>query len=66
MPENAEVLSVEFKINLLKPANTDKLIAVGKVLQSGKKLIICEGYMYNQTEERLIAKMTATMIAIVP
>ncbi|WP_390882531.1 hotdog family protein [Chryseobacterium paludis] len=32
MPENAEVLSVEFKINLLKPANTDKLIAVGKVL----------------------------------
>lgn len=66
MPENAEVLSVEFKINLLKPANTNKLIAVGKVLQSGKKLTICEGYVYDQTEERLIAKMTATMIAIIP
>lgn len=33
MPENAEVLSVEFKINLLKPVNTNKLIAVSKVLQ---------------------------------
>lgn len=66
MPENAEVLSVEFKINLLKPANTNKLVAIGKVLQSGKKLTICEAYVYDSLEERLIAKMTATMIAIFP
>lgn len=53
MPENAEVLSVEFKINLLKPTNTDKLIAVGKVLQSGKKLTICEGYMYESNRRKI-------------
>lgn len=64
MPENAEVLSVEFKINFMKPAKTDQLIAIGKVLQSGKTLTICEGYVYDSTEEKLIAKMQATMIAI--
>lgn len=64
MPENAEVLTVEFKVNFLKPANTDKLIAIGKVLQSGKRLTVCEGYVYDSNEEKLIAKMTATMIAV--
>lgn len=64
MPENSEVLSVEFKINFMKPAKTDQLIAIGKVLQSGKTLTICEGYVYDSTEEKLIAKMTATMITV--
>ncbi|MEI2273129.1 PaaI family thioesterase [Sphingobacterium sp. ML3W] len=64
MPENTEVLSVEFKINFMKPAKTDKLIAIGKVLQAGRTLTVCEGYVYDSNEEKLIAKMTATMIAI--
>ncbi|MCW1962623.1 PaaI family thioesterase [Chryseobacterium viscerum] len=64
MPENANVLTVEFKVNFMKPANTDQLVAIGKVLQAGKTLTICEGYVYDQKEEKLIAKMTATMIAI--
>ncbi|PKF72373.1 PaaI family thioesterase [Chryseobacterium sp. PMSZPI] len=64
MPENAEVLSVEFKINFMKPAKTDKLIAIGKVLQSGKTLTVCEGYVYDSSEEKLLSKMTATMISI--
>ena len=63
MPEGNEVLSVEFKINFLKPANMLKIIAVGTVLQSGKKLTICEGHVYDETMTKLVAKMTATMIA---
>ncbi len=35
MPENVEVLTVEFKVNFLKPAKTNRIIAIGKVLQSG-------------------------------
>lgn len=64
MPDDMEVLSVEFKINFMKPAKTDKLIAIGKVLQSGRTLTICEGYVYDSSEEKLISKMTATMIAV--
>lgn len=62
MPEDKEVLTVEFKVNFMKPAKTDKLIAVGKVLQSGKTLTVCEGYVYDSSGEKLISKMTATMI----
>ena len=62
MPEDKEVLSVEFKMNMLKPANTSKIIAVGSVLQSGKILTVCEGSVYDETKTKLLAKMTATMI----
>ncbi|MCX8534128.1 PaaI family thioesterase [Chryseobacterium luquanense] len=64
MPEDMEILSVEFKINFMKPAKTDNLIAVGKVLQPGRTLTICEGYVYDSSEEKLISKMTATMISV--
>jgi uncharacterized protein (TIGR00369 family) len=64
MPVDKEVLSVEFKVNFLKPAVTKKIIAIGKVIQSGKTLTVCEGNVYDETGEILIARMTATMIAI--
>ena len=64
MPPGKDVLSVEFKINLLKPANTSKIIATGTVLQSGKTLTICEGNVFDETQTKLIARMTATMIAV--
>lgn len=64
MPEDKEVLAVEFKVNFLRPAITDRLVVTGKVLQSGRKLTVCEGYVYDDTETKLIAKMTATMIAV--
>jgi uncharacterized protein (TIGR00369 family) len=59
-----EVLTVEFKVNFLKPANTSKIIAIGKVIQSGKTLTVCEGNVYDESEAILIAKMTATIISI--
>lgn len=60
--EEQEVLSVEFKINFLKPAKGNRLIAVGQVIQAGKTLVICEGTVYNETQEKVVAKMIATMI----
>jgi uncharacterized protein (TIGR00369 family) len=59
-----EVLTVEFKINFLKPAKTNKIIAVGEVTQSGRTLTTCEGTVYNETKDKVLAKMMATMIII--
>ena len=42
MPEDREVLTVEFKVHFLKPAKTDRVIAVGKVVQAGRTLTVCE------------------------
>jgi uncharacterized protein (TIGR00369 family) len=65
MPPDKEVLTVEFKVNFLNPANTAKIIAKGTVLQSGKNLTICEGHVFDETKTKLLAKMSATMIAVV-
>ena len=41
-PEGSEVLTVEFKLNLLAPAAGDLLIARGAVLRAGRTLTVCE------------------------
>ena len=64
MPADREVLTVEFKIQFLKPAKTDRLVAVGEVVQSGRTLTVCEGSVFDATRERVFAKMTATMMAV--
>ena len=63
-PEEKEVLTVEFKVNFLKPANTSRIAAIGKVIQSGKTLTVCEGNVYDDTGEKLIARMTATIMTV--
>jgi uncharacterized protein (TIGR00369 family) len=64
MPADREVLTVEFKINFLKPAKTDGVIAVGQVIQSGRTLTVCDGTVFDATRTRVLAKMTATMMAV--
>ena len=46
MPAGAEVLTVEFKLNLLAPADGDLLVAEGQVLKSGRNLVIARGEVY--------------------
>lgn len=41
MPAGSAVLSVEFKVNLLAPADGDLLRARGRVLRSGRTLTVC-------------------------
>jgi uncharacterized protein (TIGR00369 family) len=64
MPTEREVLTVEFKVHFLKPAKTDRLIAVGQVVQAGRTLTVCEGSVFDATRTRLLARMTATMTAV--
>ena len=42
MDEQSEVLSVEFKINLLRPASGSAFRAVARVLKSGKTLTVVQ------------------------
>jgi uncharacterized protein (TIGR00369 family) len=66
MPENAAVLSVEFKINLMKPAAGTRFRATGKVLKAGRTLSVCSGSVEAQdgTQWSLIALMQATMMCV--
>ena len=42
MPAGASVLSVEYKINLMAPADGERLIATGQVVRAGRTLTVCE------------------------
>jgi uncharacterized protein (TIGR00369 family) len=62
MPEDADVLSVEFKVNLLRPATAARIIATGTVLKNGRTLVVCEGIVTDEAETTIYAKMIGTMI----
>ncbi len=64
MPDDREVLTVEFKVHFLKPAKADQVIAVGQVVQAGRTLTVCEGSVFDATRTRVLARMTATMMAV--
>jgi len=41
-PADSSVLTVEYKINLLAPADGERLVATGRVVKPGRNLTICE------------------------
>jgi uncharacterized protein (TIGR00369 family) len=63
-PAGSEVLSVEFKINLLRPASGERLVARAEVLRSGRTLSVTRADVYSESagEATMIAAMQATMI----
>ena len=64
MPAGSSVLSVEFKMNLLRPAHGDEFVAEGRVLKPGNTLTVarCDVHARTGSESKLIATMLATMI----
>ena len=66
MPPNSEVLSVEFKVNLLRPAKGETFSAVAEVIKSGKTLTVVRADVFSLEEGRrdLVATMLGTMICL--
>jgi len=42
MPAGSSVLSVEYKINLMAPADGERLVASGQVVRPGRTLTVCD------------------------
>jgi uncharacterized protein (TIGR00369 family) len=66
MPADSSVLTVEYKMNLLAPADGENLIARARVLRSGKTLKICAADVYAQKngQEVHCATMLATIMCL--
>ncbi len=66
MPENSDVLSIEFKVNLLSPAIGDHFIAEGKVIRAGKTITVVEGNVYAVSDEKRkhVSTMIGTMMCV--
>jgi uncharacterized protein (TIGR00369 family) len=63
-PAESDVLSVEFKVNLLAPGAGESFVARASVKRAGKRLAVCSADAFAVTagEEKLIATMLATII----
>lgn len=66
MEDDSEVLTTEMKINLLAPARGEKLIARGKVIRPGRRLMIVQSDVYalENGSETQVAILLGTMIPV--
>lgn len=68
MKEHSMVLSVEFKLNLMRPGAGELLIGKGEVLKYGKTLTVCRAdvFIVKDGIEKLCAAAQLTMIELEP
>ncbi len=67
MPEDAGVLTIEFKINMLAPGKGERFLFRGNVTKPGRTIVVADGQAYAFTadgEARLVSTMTATMMVV--
>jgi uncharacterized protein (TIGR00369 family) len=66
MPTGSDILTVEFKTNLLAPARGERFAFRATVVKPGRTLTVCEGraYAIQDGAETLIATMTGTLMAL--
>lgn len=66
MPTGSSVLTVEYKLNLLAPAEGDELTARARVLRSGKALKVCAADVYARKNGKDVhcATMLATIMCL--
>ena len=66
MNENSSVLTVEFKINLMSPAEGERLVAKASVIKKGRTLTICRSEVYSveNEEEKYCASAQLTIMEL--
>jgi uncharacterized protein (TIGR00369 family) len=66
MPDDAAVLSIEFKVNLLAPAEGERFIARAKVIKPGRTIMVTDATVHavRNGAEKLVATMTGTMMVV--
>jgi uncharacterized protein (TIGR00369 family) len=66
MDAEDDVLAVEFKVNLLRPAVGERIVATATVLKSGRTLTVCRAdvHAWSEGKATLVAVMTQTNIRL--
>jgi uncharacterized protein (TIGR00369 family) len=65
MPADAAVLTVEYKINLLRPAKAERYRASAWVVKPGQTLTVCQGQLSRSDLDEPLAVMTATLMTLI-
>ena len=66
LPEGAEVMTVEMKINLMSRALGDRLVAEGRVIRAGRRIVVVGADVFAETggARKHVAMLQGTMIPV--
>lgn len=67
VPEGMQILTIEFKINFLRPAYGDALVCHSKVIRTGRQIIVSESEVFDLRKggkEAAVAKAMVTLMAV--
>lgn len=65
MPAEADVLTVEYKVNLLRPAQSPSYRAIATVTKPGRTLTVCQAVATAHDNDKPLATMTGTLMAMI-
>jgi uncharacterized protein (TIGR00369 family) len=66
VPEEYQILTIEFKVNFLRPAYGESLVCRSRTLREGLQIIIGESEVFDRRaeEELMVAKALVTLMAV--
>ena len=66
VPENIRILTIEFKINFLKPAYGNALKCKSEIISHGKQIQVAQSTVFDirESHEKMVSKSTITLMAI--
>lgn len=66
VPDNIRILTIEFKINFLKPAYGNTLKCKSEIISKGRQIIVAQSTVFDIRDnyEKMVSKSTFTLMAI--
>lgn len=64
--EDIRILTIEFKINLLKPAYGHALTCKSEIISHGKQIVVAQSTVFDMrdTHEKMVSRSTVTLMKI--
>lgn len=66
VPDTVRILSIEFKINFLKPACGNALKCTSEIISQGRQIIVAQSTVFDirETHEKMVSRSTITLMAV--
>lgn len=66
VPQGVQILTIEFKVNFLRPAYGDALVCKSAVIREGKQIVVAESEVFDIRDgsEFLAAKAMVTLMGV--
>ena len=66
VPDNVRILTIEFKINFLKPAYGKALQCKSEIISQGKQIIVAQSTVFDVRDrhEKMVSRSTITLMVI--